>query len=401
MDFRYAAKLSVAVAAVLTLAACSGAGSTTGPSIEATAPAGAAGSSNSSGSATAPAATPKAASSATPGPTITGSAATSPQPSTQPTAAGAAVAGGFAPLNKPGPPLDVPAASLAASLTCTSNVGKSSEHTILLVPGTTLTPSVNFDWNYERAFTANGMPWCAVTLPENAMGDIPTAGEYVVNALRTVAARSGHKVDVLGYSQGGMVPRWALRFWPDTRALVDQYVALDPSNHGTVDAYPVCAAGCAPAFWQQQSGSHFTTALNSGAETFSGISYTVVYSDDDEVVVPNLPVASSSSLETGGGTIANISVQSICPTDVSEHLAMGSYDPVGYALAIDSFTRNAVAKPSDVPLSVCATLFQPGVDPATFASNYAMYTGYVATTIATTPFVSAEPTLPPYVYAAP
>jgi triacylglycerol esterase/lipase EstA (alpha/beta hydrolase family) len=244
------------------------------------------------------------------------------------------------------------------------------------------------------------VPWCAVTLPDNAMGDIPTAGEYVVNAIRTVAARSGRSVNILGFSQGGMVPRWALRFWPDTRALVDQYVALDPSNHGTLDAYPVCAVGCAPAFWQQQTGSHFTTALNSGVETFAGISYTVIYSDVDEVVVPNLPVASSSSLTTGNGTIANISVQSICPTDVSDHLAMGSYDPVGYALAIDSFTRNAVAKPGDVPLTVCATLLQPGVDPTAFPGNYAMYLAYIGNTIATTPFVSAEPTLPPYVYAA-
>ena len=380
--------LAFALTATLSAAACSGAGTTVGASFQAPIPGTAApGSSGGTGTATAPGASPKPAVTSTPGPTIAATATPSPQA----TAAGAAVAGGYAPLNQPGPPLGVPAASLAASLTCTSNVGTSSERTILLVPGTTLTPPVNYDWNYERAFTANAMPWCAVTLPENAMGDIATAGEYVVNAIRAVATRSGHTVDILGFSQGGMVPRWALRFWPDTRALVDQYVALDPSNHGTLDAYPVCAAGCAPAFWQQQSGSHFLAALNSGAETFAGISYTV----------PNLPVDSSSSLSTGAGTIANISVQSICPTDASDHLAMGSYDPVGYALAIDSFSRNAVAKASDVPLSVCTSLVQPGVDPSTFATNYAMYLAYVANTIATTPFVSAEPTLPPYVYAAP
>lgn len=42
-----------------------------------------------------------------------------------------------------------------------------------------------------------------------------------------------------------MVPRWALRFWPDTRAMVDDVIGLDPSHHGTLDAYGVCAvAGC-------------------------------------------------------------------------------------------------------------------------------------------------------------
>ncbi len=295
-----------------------------------------------------------------------------------------------------GPALDVAPSLLAASLTCEPGVTNASRAPVLLVPGTTLIPSVNFDWNYERAFDADGIPWCAVTLPDNAMGDIQTAGEYVVSAIRTMTALAQRKIDILGYSQGGMVPRWAFRFWPDTRADVDAFVALDPSNHGTLDAYPICAAGCVAAFWQQQSGSHFLTALNSGGETFAGISYTVVYSLTDEVVVPNEPVASSSSLSTGTGAITNIAAQSICPSDVSEHLAMGSYDPVGYALAYDAFTHGGLAEASRVPLSTCTMLYQPGVDPATFAQDYAAYDAYVADTIATTPFISAEPTLAPY-----
>jgi triacylglycerol esterase/lipase EstA (alpha/beta hydrolase family) len=324
---------------------------------------------------------------------------TTPAPVATATATPAAGASAsYAPLGQTGPALSVPAAQLAASLSCTPNVATSASTTILLVPGTTLTPSVNFSWNYERAFSANAIPWCAVTLPDNAMADIQTAGEYVVYAIRSVAALSGKKIDILGYSQGGMVPRWALRFWPDTRRLVIAYVGLDPSNHGTIDAYPACAAGCAPALWQQQTGSHFLAALNSGAETFAGIAYTVVYSDTDEVVVPNLPVDSSSSLSGGGGAIANISVQSICPTDVSDHLAMGSYDPVGYALALDAYTHAGLASASRIPLSTCLETLQPGVDAAAFPINYANYLAYVANTLATTPFVSAEPTLAPYVY---
>jgi hypothetical protein len=322
----------------------------------------------------------------------------SPKPTTQTTPSPLATS---APTTAPasvatGPALDVAPSLLAASLTCEPGVTNATRAPVLLVPGTTLIPSVNFDWNYERAFDADGIPWCAVTLPENAMGDIQTAGEYIVSAIRTMTSLAHRKIDILGYSQGGMVPRWAFRFWPDTRADVDAFVALDPSNHGTLDAYPVCAAGCAAAFWQQQSGSHFLTALNSGGETFAGISYTVVYSLTDEVVVPNEPAASSSSLSTGTGAIANIAVQSICPTDVSEHLAMGSYDPVGYALAYDAFTHGGLAEASRVPLSTCTMLYQPGVDPSTFVQNDAAYDAYVANTIATTPFISAEPTLAPY-----
>ena len=95
-------------------------------------------------------------------------------------------------------------------------------------------------------------------------------------------------------------------------------------------------------------------ALNSLAETFAGIDYTVIFSRTDEVVVPNFDSSGSSSLHTGGGTIANIAVQQICPNDISEHLAMGSYDAVGYALAIDAFTHSGAADPSRIPATVCA-----------------------------------------------
>jgi putative serine esterase DUF676 len=50
-----------------------------------------------------------------------------------------------------------------------------------------------------------------VTLPGTGMGDIQVAGEYVVYAIRTMHAAYGGRIDIVGHSQGGMVPRWALR----------------------------------------------------------------------------------------------------------------------------------------------------------------------------------------------
>ena len=73
------------------------------------------------------------------------------------------------------------------------------------------------------------------------------------------------------------VPRRSLKFWPGTRHMVDDLVGIDPSNHGTPDAYAVCnpaTAGCAPAFWQQRAGSWFLRALNAGQETYAGSSNT-------------------------------------------------------------------------------------------------------------------------------
>jgi triacylglycerol esterase/lipase EstA (alpha/beta hydrolase family) len=305
----------------------------------------------------------------------------------------------YAPLDRPGPALSVPTGQLAAALSCTSGIQGDARDPILLVPGTTLDPSPNYSWNYERAFAALNWPYCTITLPYHAMGDIQTAGEYLVYALRTVAHMSGRKVDVLGYSQGGMVPRWALRFWPDTRALVNDLVGIDPSNHGTLDSQIACQTQCPPAFWQQASDAHFLQALNSRAETFSGINYTVIYSRTDEVVVPNLDAQGSSSLHTGGGQIANIAVQQICPADASDHLAMGTYDPVGYALAVDAFRRDGLARAQDVSSSVCLQPFQPGVDATAFPSDYASFLEQIGHAQSGARQLKAEPALRCYVFA--
>jgi Lipase (class 2) len=306
----------------------------------------------------------------------------------------------YAPLDRPGPALSVPASQLQAALSCTAGIQGDARNPILLVPGTNLDPGSNYSWNYERAFAALGWPYCTITLPYHTMGDIQVAGEYIVYALRTMARMSGRKVDVLGYSQGGMVPRWALRFWPDTRALVGDLVGIDPSNHGTLDAQAACQSQCPPAYWQQATSAHFLQALNSRAETFSGIAYTVIYSHTDEIVVPNLDASGSSSLHTGSGVIANIAVQQICPADTSEHLAMGSYDPVAYALAIDAFTHSGTADPSRISSSICAQPFQPGVNPSTFATDYAGFLAAIGQASAQSPQVAFEPPLKCYVFAA-
>jgi hypothetical protein len=142
-----------------------------------------------------------------------------------------------------------------------------------------------------------------------------------------------------------MVPRWALRFWPDTRSMVDDLVGLSPSNHGTLDAIPACAQSCAPAFWQQRSNAAFIAALNSAQETFPGISYTSIYTDTDEVVVPNFGPAASSSLSGGGGAVTNVAIQSVCPNDLTEHLGIGIYDNTAYLLALDALSHPGPADP--------------------------------------------------------
>lgn len=303
----------------------------------------------------------------------------------------------YAPLDQPGPRLSVPQAKLRRALRCTGSLD-AEKRPVILIHGTNLTPKANFSWNYARAFRMDRRPYCTVALPHWGMDDIQVSAEYVVYALREVASRAERQVDVLGFSQGGMIPRWALRFWPDTRSLVDDLVGLAPSNHGTHTAIPGCTSSCVPSYQQQRSDSNFTEALNSRTETFKGIDYTNVYTRTDWVVTPNFDESGSSSLRTGDGAITNVAIQDICPNDPSEHLAVGSYDAVGYALAVDALDHNGPAAPERVPITTCGQAFMPGVREESFAQDYANYFQVVAEA-AGYPATDKEPPLKPYVFA--
>ena len=293
-----------------------------------------------------------------------------------------------------GPPLTVPQKDLAAALSCPKSLAGVTRAPVLLIPGTNLEPRANFDWNYGPALDQVHIPWCAVTLPRYAMGDIQVSAEYVVYALRRMHAMAGRRVSVIGYSQGGMIGRWALKYWPDTRAMVEDLIGNAPSNHGTLSARPACSSQCPASYWQQRDDSRFIRALNSGPETYAGIDYTVNYTHDDEVVTPNADAATgSSSLRTGAGRIRNTALQDICPGDAADHLVIGSYDPVAWALALDALTHDGPADPSRIDRSVCTQRFMPGVDPAAFPANWARYLTTIGQGAEQADEVSAEPPL--------
>jgi hypothetical protein len=268
----------------------------------------------------------------------------------------------FAPPQQPGPRLTIAASTLDAALTCTSNLRTAHREAVLLVAGTGATPAEQYSWNYEPALTALGIPWCAVTVPEHTLGDIQDDAQYLVHAIRTMRAASGRQIAIVGHSQGGMIPRWALRFWPDVRAMVADMVSLAADNHGTAFAAQahVCRPACPAAAWQQLPGSAFLAALNSPAETFAGIAYTQIYTRYDELSTPAGP-RGTSPLHTGAGAITNVEVQDVCPSDVAEHALLGTTDPVGWALVLDAITHPGPAAPSRLPRSVCTRLLMPGV----------------------------------------
>jgi hypothetical protein len=310
----------------------------------------------------------------------------------------------YAPLDRPGPALTVPAGQLAASLACNGNLAAPGVEPVLLLPATTVDSAQNFGWSYEPFLRAHGIPYCTSDLPGTDafnMDPIQNRADYIVYAIRHMYALAGRRIAIIGASQGGMVERWPLRFWPDTRQMVADVVSLDGPNHGSLTANALCLLPCAPAIKQQTYQSQFIRAINSYQETFAGIDYTDISTYTDDFVEPNLPGDSTVAL-SGPGNITNVAIQQICPTMIAEHLMLAASNPVAAELALDAITHDGPADPARISRNVCIDLpmAMPGIGTATSLKGLAAATVQVAKELVTYPKVTREPALPCYVFAS-
>ena len=181
-----------------------------------------------------------------------------------------------------------------------------------------------------------------------ATGPIPaSAAELGSFVDRVLAATHKTKVDLVGHSQGGMMPRYYLRFLGGA-AKVHTLVGLASSNHGTTvnglftlgSFFPGADSffGLCQACEEQAAGSPFLTNLNAGSETVPGVSYTVIESENDEVVTPY------TSAFLTGKKVTNIDLQKQCALDQGEHLSM-PYDHIA-----DADVLNALDPAHPVPV---------------------------------------------------
>jgi len=176
--------------------------------------------------------------------------------------------------------------------------------------------------------------------------DIPiSAGELNAFVDKVRAATGAAEVDLVGHSQGGMMPRYYLKNLGGA-AEVHTLVGLSPSNHGTTldglfilsnffpGANQFTGALC-PACEQQRVDSAFITNLNSGGETVPGVEYTVIQTRYDQVVTPY------TSAFLSGSNVKNILLQNQCILDLGDHLSM----PYDHIVGADVLTALDPAHP--------------------------------------------------------
>jgi triacylglycerol esterase/lipase EstA (alpha/beta hydrolase family) len=191
-----------------------------------------------------------------------------------------------------------------------------------------------------------------------AVGDIPESATQLSDFVdRVLAATGASQADLVGHSQGGMMPRYYLKHLGGD-AKVHTLVGLAPSNHGTTldglftlstyfpGASEFDGALC-PACQQQSAGSPFLTELNSGGETVAGVDYTVIESRYDEVVTPY------TSAFLSGPNVTNVLLQDQCALDLGEHLSM-PYDHIADADVLTALDPAQPMHPLCTPIAPVA-----------------------------------------------
>jgi triacylglycerol lipase len=213
---------------------------------------------------------------------------------------------------------------------------------VVLVHGTFASADLNWGYIAPKLVDAG---YCVFALDYGvrngvgATGDIRrSAAELRTYVNRVRRATGAKRVQIVGHSQGGMMPRYYLRFLGGAR-YVEELVAMSPSNHGTKTAEGVSFDAC-PACAQQATNSTFLRKLNRGRDVEKGVDYTVIQTRHDDTIVPY----TSAFLSGPRAQVTNVLLQRACPRNDSTHVTV-AVDPVVVQWIRNALERSGPANP--------------------------------------------------------
>ncbi len=191
------------------------------------------------------------------------------------------------------------------------------------------------------------------------VGDIPTSATQLATFVNQVKTATGvSQVDLVGHSQGGMMPNWYLKFLGGAPS-VHTFVALAPDNRGTtLDGLTQMAAyipnlpnlvnqglsSVCLSCVQQEAGSSVVTTLDASGITVPSVSYTVISTIYDEVVTP------WQSQQLSGSNVTNIVLQDQCAVDHDGHAGI-VYDHIALRDMLNALDPAHPVAPACTPIS--------------------------------------------------
>lgn len=164
----------------------------------------------------------------------------------------------------------------------------------------------------------------------DGLGDIAaSAGELKTFVGKVLTSTKATKVDIVGHSQGGMMPHYYLEKLGGA-SKVGTFIGLSPSNHGTtlsgltnlgtqlglLTGFNLVAMYTAPSLAQQEIGSSFQHTLFDNGDTVPGPRYVVIQTTKDTVVTPY------TQAFLKGSNVTNILIQDQCPDDGTGHVGI-------------------------------------------------------------------------------
>ena len=189
---------------------------------------------------------------------------------------------------------------------------------VLLVHGTFSTASSNFG-NVAPALIADGR--CVYAIDYGQEGSAPvdaSAADVAAFAQGVLALTGTEQLDVVGYSQGGLVLRTALR----ENGLADQVrvaALIAPTFHGTdsplvKELIGESCLSCA----DQVVGSDLLERLNAGGDLDGAVRYAVVSTRADQYVTP----VESQVPDGPADRVVSVLVEDVCPQVQTDHISI-------------------------------------------------------------------------------
>jgi triacylglycerol lipase len=224
---------------------------------------------------------------------------------------------------------------------------------VVLVHGLMGNRATNWQ-TYGPLLKNNGYCVFALTYGVNELEPVPafgglnpieqSAAELKVFIARVLAATGAKQVDIVGHSEGTVMPNYYAKFLGGGPT-IKRYVAIAPLWHGTNPAglatlytagtpfgvSPAVAKALQPFFAsgpQLLTGSAFWQKMRTGGTpAVPGIEYTNIITKYDELVQPY-----TSGIEPG---MRNVVVQDLCRLDYAEHFQIVA-DPVAAQVVLNT-----------------------------------------------------------------
>lgn len=273
-------------------------------------------------------------------------------------------------------PYSVSEAELRRQIFIPSTFTYGQKPPVILFPGTGGRGGQNFMGNFE-VLLANvdyaDLVWVNPT--SFLLADAQYNSELAAYAINYISAISQNQnVSIIGWSQGNINIQWATKYWPSTRSIVSDHIAVSPDYHGTTQTGLIGAAvngvgvAYSPSVIQQEYDSNYIKTLRSFGGDSAYVPTTNVYSGTfDEIVEPQQGAnASAILLDARNVGVTNAQVQLVCGADspagfFQTHESMLS-NPLSAALAMDALTHAGPGNISRIDLTtVCSTPIAAGL----------------------------------------